>query len=439
MPSGIRVAVIGGGSSYTPEFIAGIIRYRDRLPVERLTLVDIPEGAEKQKICTAFAQRLFEQARWPVKLESTLDRRQALTDADFVLTQFRVGGLKARARDENIPLKYDAIGQETVGAGGFAKALRTIPVALDLAREVMDQNPSAWILNFTNPAGVVTEAILRQGFSRAVGLCNVPITLQRRLAQELAVEPARIGLDMLGLNHLSFARRIFLDGQDITDRVLAMLSTREASGAVNIPREPWEWHAPVLQAVGMIPSDYLKYYWYPRDMLRRQKADLEAGKGTRAIQVMAVEAELFRKYQDPGLVELPRELSQRDGAYYSDAALEVMAAITTNTSREIVVNTQNGNALPELPASGVVEMSCRVDGMGPHPLYGGPIPLTVRGLVQNVKAYEQLTIEAAVTGRRDIALAALMNNPLVPSADLAEKILADILKENAAFLPQFES
>lgn len=435
MRTGARITVIGGGSSYTPELVDGILNHYDEMPVEQITLVDIPDGAEKMRIVADLSRRMIEQRGRKITLDTTLDRRSALKERDFVCNQFRVGGLKARARDESIPMRYGAIGQETVGAGGFAKALRTIPVVLDIARDLEELNSSAWLLNFTNPAGMVTQALLNHSDVSAIGLCNVPINMQMGIAEAFGVQPEDVGMDFFGLNHLSFARRIFIKGRDVTQRVLREAADGSQTMA-NIPAQ--EWGDDLLAAVNMLPNSYLRYYWFADEMYRHQTADLDAGKGTRAIRVMAIEAELFKTYQNPALKEKPPELQKRGGAYYSEVAVSVMSSIYANYPREMVVNIRNGHALPELPENASVEVSALIDGRGARPLYSGRMPVAVRGLIQQVKAYEDLTVQAAVTGDRAIALAALVSNPLVPSVDVAQKILDDILRENAGYLPQFE-
>lgn len=431
--SGVRIVVIGGGSSYTPELMSGLLKAQD-LPVESVTLVDVPEGKEKLETVRLFCQRLIDEAGSSIQLQTALDRHEALAQADFVLSQFRAGGLEARARDERIPLRYGAIGQETVGAGGFANALRTIPVTIGLARELESANPDAWLINFTNPSGMVTEALLRHTRVRSIGLCNVPITIERTIAQALQVPPEAVSLDFFGLNHLSFARGVYVNGENITPLVLEFLKSPQTQVA-NIPDQQWD--RDVLDAVGMLPNPYLQYYWNPGEMLSREQSAMAAGKGTRANEVMAVEKSLFQAYQDPGQRTLPEALMQRGGAYYSTVAVMLIESLALNRRREIVVNVRNGHALPELPESSVVEVPAVVDGRGAVALECGPMPASVRGLIQQVKAYEELAIEAAMTGSRKTALTALMNNPLVPSAGAAAKILEDILQENAAFLPQF--
>lgn len=433
MPSGLKLVVVGGGSSYTPELISGIIHHASEVPVEQIVLVDIAAGLEKLRIVRDLSERMMRAHGLKISVQSTTDRRAALVGADVVFSQIRVGGMKARARDERIPLKYGVVGQETVGPGGFAKAIRTIPQMLAIAHDIEEICPEAWLLNFTNPAGMVTEALSRYSPIHTIGLCNVPINIQIAIAQALSVERDRVRLKMFGLNHLSFVKTVWLDDEDITALVLSFLAGQGASPA-NIDDVPWS--SRLIEAIQLIPNDYLRYYWMTREMLRRQREDLEAGQGTRAIQVMAIEAELFRRYRDPALSDPPAELKKRGGAYYSEVAAAVMASLAGGQPREMVVNVPNHGAIEGLPDAAVVEVTCQIDTNGAEPLRIGAMDLPVRGLIQQVKAYEQLTIEAAVNGNKHLALAALLANPLVPGAEVAADILDDILGENQADLPR---
>ena len=437
MKSGIKIAVVGGGSSYTPELISGLVGVND-LAIERVTLVDVPEGTKKMESVRSFCQRLIDHSAREFHLEATLDLRQALSGADFVLSQFRVGGMEARARDERIPLQYGAIGQETVGAGGFANALRTIPVALDIARELERVSPRARLINFTNPSGIITEALLRYSSVDAIGLCNVPITIERTIAQALHVPWDTVRLDIFGLNHLSFVRHVYVHGQDIMPEVLEYLKGeygKEQSFMANIPEENWQPY--MLEAFPMIPNPYLQYYWNPDIMRKKQVTEWEQGRGTRATQVMKLEQDLFKLYDDPSQHQVPDLLMRRGGAYYSTVAVMLIESLALNQTREMVVNVRNGWALAELPPNSVVEVPAVIDGRGARPLTLGALPQEVKGLIQQVKAYEELTIEAAIEGDRNKALAALVTNPLVPSGDVAYRILNDILQENREYLGRF--
>lgn len=460
MREGLKFVVIGGGSSYTPELIDGLIRRQKELPVRELALVDIPAGKEKLTIIGGLTRRMLERAGLPTRVTISLDRRQVLPGADFVITQFRVGGMTARAMDERIPLGYGVIGQETTGPGGFAKALRTIPVALSIARDMQELCPQAWLINFTNPAGIVTEALLRYGGIRTIGLCNVPVSIQRGIAARLEVAPERVYAEFIGLNHLSWARKITLDEKDITPQVIAALaaegegpvSERMVNGQV-IPKQdrepkralslgpanvpPRQWPPELVRSLGMLPSPYLRYYYFHQEMVAQELADLAEGKGTRAEQVMAVEKELFELYRQPELKEKPKLLEKRGGAWYSEVALSVVSSLVNDAGEIHVVDVRNDGSIPDLPPEAVVEVNARIDARGVHPLPVGPLPLAVRGLVQQVKAYEQLTIEAAVRGDRQAAYLALLNHPLVPGALVAQGLLAEILEQGKAYLPQF--
>lgn len=461
----IKFAVIGGGSSYTPELVDGIIARRDVLPLGELALVDIPAGREKVEAVAALARRMLERAGLAAaggggaRVTVTFDPREAIAGADFVVSQFRVGGLRARVSDERIPLAYDIVGQETTGPGGFAKALRTVPVALEIARHVRELAPEAWIMNFTNPAGIVTEAILTHGGSacggtsgaaagaagasgvKCLGLCNVPISLQRAICKHLGVEPWRVEVDLVGLNHLGWITAVRFDGQDILPMILS-LPVVEEQFVQNIPGA--KGIRPLLDALRMLPSPYLQYYYFHDQLLAKEREDIASGKGTRGEQVIAVERDLFARYQDPDLAEKPPELDRRGGAYYSEAALDVMVSLVGgaaptpggNQDRHIV-NVLNGGTHPELPADAVIETPCRVGPDGARPVGGGPLPPAVRGLIQQVKAYEQLTVEAAVTGDRHTAFLALLNHPLVRGVDTARGLLDDILDANRDYLPSY--
>jgi len=425
---GLTITVIGGGSSYTPELMNGLLLRAERLPTESVRLVDIPEGRRRLEVVAGLLQRMAAKHGSRVKIETYLDRRRALRGADVVISQFRVGGLRARSLDEKLPLRHGVIGQETTGPGGFAKALRTIPVALEIARDVMEVCPEAWLLNFTNPAGMVTEAVLRHVPGvKCLGLCNVPLSMVRAVCDRLGVAPSDVEVEMVGLNHLSWVRSLLVRGQDILPAVLSSDLLKEEL-VRNIPGA--EVPPGFLEALGMMPSPYLLYYYLHPQMLAKMKADLRAGKGTRADVVRDVEERLFRSYADPAVEDIPKELAERGGSYYSEAALDVLDALVNDLGTRHVLNVPNGSATPDLPPQAVMEVTCVVDGEGARPLPIGPLPTAVRGLVQHVKAYEELTIEAAVSGDREVALLALLNHPLVGDVTTASGLLADILEKN---------
>jgi 6-phospho-beta-glucosidase len=415
----LKIAVIGGGSTYTPELVDGFIRYHDELPIEHVVLMDI--DAKRLEVVGGLAGRMLKPSG--IKLQCTLDRREALDGADFIVTQLRVGGMAARALDERHPLKYGVIGQETTGPGGFAKALRTIPVMLDIARDVAELAPQAWLINFTNPSGLITEALLRHTRVRALGLCNVPVNMQRDAAKVLGVEPQQVELDYFGLNHLSWLRHVWVDGQD---RLADLLNPNDLNTAHG-------FSADFLQHLGMIPNYYLRYFVHTNNVLEEQ----QAAEQTRAEYLMKVEADLLEMYADPNLSEKPALLDQRGGAYYSTAAVELIRAIAQDRREVHIVNTRNGESLPDLPPESAVEVPAVIGRSGPHPLVMGRVPAAVRGTLVSVKAYEELTIEAAVTGNEDTARLALLAHPLVPNWDAAVALWDDLKAAHRQYLPQF--
>lgn len=434
--SGLIIAVIGGGSSYTPELIDGFIRRANELPVDEIRLVDIPAGQHKLDIVAGLAQRMVVQAGLSTVITATMDRRTALTGVDFVVTQFRVGGLAARAKDERFPLQYNVLGQETTGPGGFAKALRTIPVILDICRDISELCPEAWLINFTNPAGLITEAIHKYTTVKCLGLCNVPIHLRMTIANMLDAAADDIFIEFIGLNHLVWGRKVYHKGVEVTAEVLEKLQDGAALTMKNIP--DLKWDGDFLRSLGMVPCPYHRYYYMTDSILsEEQAAAAQGGAGTRAEIVQAVEENLFKLYQNPALTQKPPELEKRGGAYYSDAAVSLISAIY-NDKREIhTVNTLNRGAISALPANCVIETNCMIGKTGATPLTIGELPAEIIGLIQQVKAYEILAVEAGVHGSRDKALQALVNNPLVPSVGVAKQLLVDLLSLHAAYLPQF--
>lgn len=431
----LKIAVIGGGSSYTPELIEGFIKRYEELPVKDLYLVDIEAGREKLEIVGSLAKRMLEKANVPINLHLTFDRREAIRDADFVTTQMRVGLLEARGRDERIPLKYNCIGQETTGAGGFAKGLRTIPVILDICKDIEELAPNALLVNFTNPAGMVTEAVLKHSNVRTMGLCNLPIETKMQIASLIGVDVSSIDIEMVGINHLNWTTKILVDGADRTDDILFQASGDSKFTMQNIPG--FSWSPEFIQSLGALPCGYHRYFYMKEQMLQKQLEEVKT-KGTRAEIVKQVENELFELYKDPSLAVKPKQLELRGGAYYSEAALNLISSIYNNKKDCQIVNVKNNGTIPCLPDDASIEVNCVIGSEGAK-----PIPLTtpmnpkIRGLLQIVKAYEELAIEAAVKGDYNAALQALTIHPLVGSADLAKPMLDDILAENREFLPQF--
>ena len=436
MPRGaLKLAIIGGGSSYTPELIEGVLRRREFLPITEIHLVDISEGQEKLDIIHALAIRMVQKVGANIAIKASTDRREAIKDADFVMTQFRVGGLKARASDERIPLKYDVIGQETTGPGGFAKALRTIPVVLDICRDIEELAPKAWMLNFTNPAGLVSEAVNKHTNVKSIGLCNVPVSMRMMIAEIMECQSEELQLEFAGLNHLVWVLKVWLNGEDITETVIEKVGDGANFSMKNIFEEPWD--PDFLRALGAIPCPYHRYFYQMDAMLQEEKESAK-DKGTRAEQVMKTEASLFKLYKDVNLDVKPKELEERGGAYYSDASLNLVDAIYNNRNGIHVVNVPNNGAINSLPNDAVIECSAVIGSWGAKPLAVGDLSPNVKGLLHQVKAYEELAIEAAVYGDYDKALMALSNNPLVPDIKRAKAILDDILRENAEYLPQFK-
>ncbi|ATH74126.1 6-phospho-beta-glucosidase [Bacillus altitudinis] len=436
MKDGIKIVTIGGGSSYTPELVEGFIKRYQELPVKELWLVDIEAGQEKLNIVGALAKRMVEKAGLPIEVHLTLDRRAALKDADFVTTQFRVGLLEARAMDERIPLKYGVIGQETNGPGGLFKGLRTIPVILDIVKDMEELCPDAWLVNFTNPAGMVTEAVLRYtNLKKVVGLCNVPIGIKMGIAKALDVDVERIEVQFAGLNHMVYGLDVYLDGVSIMDQVLDELGNPNSQWSMrNIEAKNWE--PSFVKGLGVIPCPYHRYYYKTKDMLEEeQKAAQE--KGTRAEVVQQVEHELFELYKDPDLSIKPPQLEKRGGAYYSDAACNLISSIYNDKHDIQPVNTVNRGAIASIPAESAVEVNCIITKDGPKPIATGDLPVAVRGLVQQIKSFERVAAEAAVTGDYETALVAMTINPLVPSDEIAKQILDEMLEAHREYLPQF--
>lgn len=432
----MKIATIGGGSSYTPELIEGLIKRYEELPVSEIWLVDVEEGKEKLEIVGNLAKRMVKKADLPIEVYLTLDRQKAMKDADFVTTQFRVGLLDARAKDERIPLKYGILGQETNGPGGLFKGLRTIPVILDICKDMEELCPDAWLINFTNPAGMITEAVLRySNIKKVVGLCNVPIGMEMAIAKLLEVDHSRIRIDFAGLNHMVYGLEVYLDGKSVKGEVIKMITELDDSSFVkNIQGIAWE--PEFLKALNAIPCPYHNYYYKSQEMFEKTKKDAET-KGTRAEVVKALEQDLFELYKDPELNIKPPQLEKRGGAYYSDAAIRLISSIY-NDKRDIQpVNTINNGAIASIPNDSAVEISAVITKEGPKPIAMGDLPISVRGLVQQIKSFERIAAEAAVTGDYHLAVLALTINPLVASDTLAKAIVDEMLEAHKEYLPQF--
>ncbi len=428
----LKIVTIGGGSSYTPELVEGIINRYESLPVTQLWLVDCEEGKHKLEIVGALAKRMIKKAGVAIELHMTQDRKEALQDADFVITQLRVGLLEARIKDERIPLKYGLIGQETNGAGGLFKALRTIPVILDICQDMKELCPEAWLINFTNPAGIVTEAVNRYSpIKKVIGLCNVPVGMQKAIADTLETDMKNIRVRFGGLNHMVYATEIEMNGENKMPYVLERWGVQSMSNIKGI-----EWHNAFVRELGVVPSPYHRYYYMAKETLEDELEKFKQN-GTRAETVKKIEDELFELYKDETLEEKPKLLEQRGGAYYSDAACNLIDSIYNDSGDIQVVNTLNRGAMEEFEYDEVVEISAMITKNGPIPLTVGKLPKAVKGLVQQIKSFELAACEAAVTGDYNKALLALMINPLVQSQSYAKVVLDELLEAHKSYLPQF--
>jgi len=421
----IKVAVIGGGSTYTPELIEGLADRRERLPIDELVLYDI--DPHRLELVGGLAGRMLNRMEWPGRLSLSTDRAAAVDGANFVLFQLRVGGQAARLLDETLPLRFGTIGQETTGAGGLAKALRTVPIVLELAELVRQRAaPDAWIVDFTNPVGIVTQALLDDGH-RAIGLCNVAISLQRSMARRLGVDPDSLALEHVGLNHLSWITEVRQDGRDLMPEIL------EAHGE-DIAAEIG-LSADRLRELHAIPSYYLRYYYAFDDVLAEQK-----GGHHRAEEVMEIERQLLEMYADPTLDTKPALLEGRGGAWYSVAAARLLASLHDGAGDVQVVDVRTSGAVPDLTADDVAELPSRIDRDGAHPLPQPPMPAVMRDLVLAVKHFERLAIRAARSGSRDDVREALAAHPLVGGqiGDV-EPLLGALLEANRPYLPAFDA
>lgn len=436
MQKGIKIVTIGGGSSYTPELIEGFIKRINELPVRELWLVDVEAGKEKLEIVGNLAKRMVKKAGLNIEVNLTLDRREALKDADFVTTQFRVGLLDARIKDERIPLSHGVIGQETNGAGGLFKALRTVPVVLDIIKDIEELCPNAWLINFTNPAGVISEAVFKYtNFKRFIGLCNVPIGVKNGLAKAFEVDSDRLEMDFAGLNHMVYGLNVRLDGKDVTEEAIDKFvnASLTMQNIKDIPFNP-----EFVKALGVIPCPYHKYYYKTKEMLLEEMESFKDGK-TRGETVKALEDDLFELYKDPNLEIKPPQLEKRGGAYYSDAACSLISSIYNDKKDIQVVNTLNNGAIRDIRDESAVEVSSVITKEGPKALSMGYLPVGVSGLVTQIKAFEVLAAKAAVFGDYGAALQALCINPLIPSDDLAKTILDEMIEAHKDFLPQFNN
>ncbi len=438
MKKGLKVVTIGGGSSYTPELVEGFIKRHHELPVKELWLVDIEAGKEKLEIVGNLAKRMVKKAGIDMTVHLTLDRREALKEADFVTTQLRVGLLEARIKDETIPLQHGLIGQETNGAGGLFKALRTVPVIFDIIKDIQELCPKAWLFNFTNPTGIITEAVFKYtDFKRYVGLCNVPIGVRNGLADQFGLaitERDRLQIDFGGLNHMVYGLNVTLDGKDVTKEAVEKFARSKVT-MQNI--KAIDFNPDFIEALGVIPCPYHRYYYKTQEMLADELEEFKKGE-CRAQVVKKLEDSLFELYQDETLDIKPPQLEKRGGAYYSDVACNLISSIY-NDKRDIqVVNTLNNGAIRNFADEDSVEVSCVITSEGPKPLAIGHLPEAVDGLVRQIKSFEKLAAKAAAFGDYQAALLALGINPLIPSDDLAQVVLDEMLEAHKDYLPQFK-
>jgi 6-phospho-beta-glucosidase len=416
----MKLAVIGGGSTYTPELVDGIARLTGDIKITELVLVD--PDASRLSVVGPFSARIMARYGHPATVSWTADLDSAVEGAGAVLLQLRVGGQATRHRDETWPLEFCCIGQETTGAGGFAKALRTVPVVLDVAERVRQlAAPNAWIIDFTNPVGIVTRALLDAGH-RAIGLCNVAIGYQRMAATILGVAPEAVDLDHVGLNHLTWERQVLVDGADKLPGLIAEHG-EEIALHTGLPLA-------VTTTYGAVPSYYLRYYWAHDAVVEEER-----GRETRAQAVAEIERQLLAMYADPALDTKPELLTHRGGAFYSEAAVALLASLVTDARDRQVVNVRNHGTLPFLADEAVIEVSAIVGADGAVPVDVAPVDPLMSGLIAHASAYEELAVDAARRGGRDRVAKALLAHPLVGQYDLAQKLTDRLLAENAAFLP----
>ncbi len=434
----VKIVTICGGSSYTPELVEGFIKRYDTLPVRELWLVDIDQGREKLEIVGALAKRMVKKAGVPMEIKLSYDRKEALAGADFVTTQMRIGRLAARVLDERIPLSYGMIGQETNGAGGMFKAFRTIPVILDIVKDMEKLCPDAWLINFTNPAGMVTEAVIRYtGFQKAIGLCNVPVNMVDGFAKMLSVKEQEVTMEIQGVNHFIFATDVFVNGVSRFEELLYKYAnlkgedTIQMKNFVSLPYSP-----AFIQGIQAIPCPYHNYYFFTKEQLEEELGQFQKGT-VRAEVVSKTEAELFELYANEELDEKPQQLAMRGGAKYSDAACSLIQSIYNDTGDIQYVDVRNRGAISDLPEDSAVEVACRITADGPKPLATGALKLPISGYVQMMKAFERMTVQAAVTGDKNLAVAALNVNPLCPSDALANVVVDELLRVHREYLPQF--
>lgn len=432
----LKIAVIGGGSSYTPEIIEGFILRHDSFPVTEIVLVDIETGKVKLNIIANLARRMIEKSGKNITLSTTLNQREALIDADFVSTQIRVGGLNARSIDERIPLSHGFIGQETNGAGGILKAFRTIPVLMEIAQDIHEICPDAWMINFTNPAGIVTEALLNYSkHKKVIGVCNIPFNMRVSVSEILGVTPDEVNIEFVGMNHFVFGRKVLVNGVDRTKEVLKKLKQDLDYSPANIVSLGWSKE--FIEATNLLPNPYHEYYFHTKDVLEK---DILAFKenGTRAEVVQKLETSLFDLYKDPTLQDKPKELEKRGGAFYSDAACNLMDSIYNNKQDIQTINTLNNGAISDFADNAVIEVNCVITKDGPKPIAIGPLPIEIKAITLHLKAFEELVVRASISGNYHDAYLSFIINPLIADEKRSKILLDELLNSHKEFLPQFK-
>lgn len=424
---GLKIAIIGAGSTYTPELIEGFIIRKEELNVESFYLMDI--NKEKLQIIGELSERMIKRSLLSSKIVLTTNLEEAIVDADYILTQVRIGGLEARVRDEKIPMKYDLLGQETTGAGGFMKALRTMPVLMEVAKLIEETAPEAWLINFTNPSGIIAEALLNNTKVKMLSLCNVPISMAKDAREMLPEEVHSFDYDYIGLNHLSWITSIYADGVDVLPNILD--EKIELTTMKNIDQTNYDYE--LLKATKGIPSSYLNYFYFREEKINHNKSEEK----TRGEICMDIEKELLEIYKDVNLAEKPALLEKRGGAYYSTVAVSLIDAIENDRNEMHVVNTKNNGALDFMDDNDVVEVKCIINKNGATPIKIKNDNPYIIGLMKGVKAYEKLTVSAGLRGDMDAALAALLVHPLIGDYNKAKPLLDEMLEANKEYLPQF--
>lgn len=436
MKEAVKIVTIGGGSSYTPELMEGFIKRYEELPIREIWLVDIEDGREKVEIVGSLAQRMWDATPYDVKVHVSLDRREALKGADFVTTQFRVGLLDARIKDERIPLLHGMLGQETNGAGGMFKAFRTIPVIGEIVEDMRELCPDAWLINFTNPSGMITEAVIKHfGWKKCIGLCNVPTISMMAEPKVLGMKPEELNYQFAGLNHFHWHKVSDSKGNDLTPELIEHINEENGGTPKNIFQA--EFPLSLLKTMNLLPCGYHRYYYMQREMLDHSVQEFNRC-GTRSEVMKQTEAELFEIYKDTSLHEKPVQLEKRGGAYYSDAACECISAVYNDKKIQMVVSTENKGAIPCLEEDSIVEVTSVISARGAQPVAWGRMEPAQKGWLQLMKAMEECTINAALSGDYGQALEAFTINPLVENGTEAKKVLDELLVAHEKYLPQFK-